>query len=290
MKALLFILLLLLISISPSLTAPPQSRYNNRQRIIYTVFTRFGVFHIQNVFDPRIRSLVTAHYHNTEITPPAEEGFQRVTIAQRTTYRWMFNTDPPTSISFMLSAVIEFTPRYHRGAGLPAGALEPGITVIDPHTLNLQHLTFRARKGAGGRWGRASNYLYPLAINFVFMTVLAPSAVGLDEQTERTLREQGIDAFLPLRARTSPGGSSSTQLRQPPPLQLDPGIWIHLLTNRMSDYQPGAIECQPAPETLDVRPDPEETCSQGALSGARPREPDDPGPQGGAKRPCVIPT
>jgi hypothetical protein len=62
----------------------------------------------------------------------------------------------------------------------------------------------------------------------------------------------------------------------------------------MGEYQPGQIECEPAPavalpedENLDPRPPPDEACGP-SYTVTRPRDPDDegdPGAQGEEKRP-----
>jgi hypothetical protein len=113
------------------------------------------------------------------------------------------------------------------------------------------------------------------------MSVLPPSDSVLDPRTERILQERGIDAFL------QQGAGSSTSQPQParPPLELDAGIWSHLLSNRMSEL-PGDIECVRR-QTFVPRPNPDETCRP---SGSRPRDPDDqddPEAQRETKRTCI---
>lgn len=144
-----------------------------------------------------------------------------------------------------------------------------------------------------------------MAVNFVFMTILPPNALGLDPVTERAIQRGLRDALLRRRGRdprsmwrgaSSSGASSSGALssgasssRAPHVpqllLELDAGIWVHLLTNTMSEYQPGAIECEPGPENLNPRPNPDDACRP---SSSRPRDLedlDDLDAQRGTKRP-----
>jgi hypothetical protein len=275
MKALLFTLLLLLIEISPSLTAPSTSKtsvpvYKGRQRVIYTVFAITGVFNVECLYDPRRRAVVLGSFAHTELI--SREGFTEVLIHERRIDRWTFTTNPPRSQSVTIRAGIYFFPP-NPGEG---EFLTPGITIVDPHTVHLEHITFTSRNAQKG-WERVLKNAYPQPAYFTFRTVLAPSAVGLDPQTEAAILELGMDRFLQQGARSSSG----PQLRAP--LNLSSGIWIHLLTNRMQNYEPGALECQPEPETQNTRPrpHPDESCSAAALPPPGPRDPDDPGDSGG---------
>jgi hypothetical protein len=284
MKSLLFTLLLLpLILISSSLTAPTQTNsriHQSRQRVIYTIFTLTGAaFTIEILYDPRPgeSGLVAGGFRYTSFEHRPEETFMRVEISRRNVERFTFNENSPEVQRVFISANIEFTPQYVDGRGaLPAGTLQPGVFVVDPGTVALRHITFMSPNPV-------PHSIYPQTVRFVFMTVLEPSASGLDPQTEHIIETQGIEGFL------QQGGAPLTSQRPQPPVQLDPRIWIHLLSNRMSEYQHGAIECTGAPKNLKRRPHDGDTCGASSTR-PHPRGPDDPGDPGaqrGAKRPFL---
>jgi hypothetical protein len=264
MKALLFTLLLLLIEISPSFTAPTPDTtsllYRDRQRIIYTIFTPDGgVINIECLWDPSTQSLDLAPYSDAAIERRVEDGTMvRVTINERSVRRWTFNINPGSE-NIHISAGLQFRPRN------PSlhGTLVPGVTIVDPNTVEIRQRTATNQnvRGEGG-----PNFA-PMAVNFVFMTILEQNALSLDSTSERYLGRRGPNYLVwpwpfPNRSR------NPVQL----PLQLDTGIWIHLLSNRMSEYQPGAIECQPTPENVTPRPSTDETCR---VASSRPHNRDD---------------
>jgi hypothetical protein len=278
MKALLFTLLLLFIIISPSLTALTRDRgYKNRQRIIYTLITPAGeVYNLEYIWDTIRDRLVEGRYAHMRFEY-VEGGITRAMIDERRVDRWTFNTNPPGSIGVPISASVDFT----RPLRSDDGTINPGVTVIDPRAVTLnERIPGAAVRGAE----RAPVELQAIPINFVFMTILPRGDDELDTITEGIIRTHGINAYLAQR----PGSSSSQCPRLP--LVLDAGIWVHLLANRMADYRPGEIQCEPAPEP-DPRPHPDDACGS-SNPPPRPRDPDDegdPGAQGEAKRPRLDP-
>jgi hypothetical protein len=282
MKALLFNLLLLFITISPSLTAPPspiQYYLRDNQKVLYTVFTESRVLTIEIIWDPQSRRLVVGGYENVVFTQPDfPGGTTLVEIERRRVEQWTFDSTRPARSHINIRAVIEFFPQFIglNSRGLRSTTLVPGVFVIDPRLVNLQHLTFNSGRTEDGGYKRVPANNRPLGVNFVFMSVLLPNTLVLDPETEHTIREQGIGAFLRQGA-----GSQPTQ----PPLELDAGIWIHLLPHRMSQYQPGDIECEKNPDP-GPHPHPDEACH---VSSSRPPDPDDqddPEAQQEAKRQC----
>jgi hypothetical protein len=263
MKALLFTLLLLFVVFSPSFTTPtppphlPPNLYTNRQRIIYTIFTIDGVVNIECLWDPSYRELVP-NSENMRIESRGGENFQRVTIDERSVQLWTFNTNPPGSENIHVSARLQFRheiPSFDR-------TLVPGVTVIDPNTVEITERTSTNRDVGE----------HPMVVTFVFMAILPTNSVDLHRKDERVIRE-----------RWGPGAPRPE--KRILPLQLDGGIWVHLLSNRMSEYPPGAIECEPAPENQNPRLHPDEICDP--LS-SRPRNPEDPVAQEELKRQCRL--
>jgi hypothetical protein len=293
MKALLFTLLLLLVAISPSLTAPPTppppppnpdltttARYMGRQRIFYNVFTTVGVFNIELLYAPDQQRIIPGYFLNTRITQPIG-GVTRVTIDERSVRRWTFNANQPGSVSNYISAELEFRLPYGLQQG---GGINSGVRIIDRQSVILRHLTFTIGYVDNRYQRQGEPRVHPLEVTDVFMTVLDPSWMRLDQDTENRIRQRGMRRFL------HDIGSASTQPPPEPPLLLSNGIWVHLLANRMADYRPGEIQCEPAPEP-DPRPHPDDACGS-SNPPPRPRDPDDegdPGAQGEAKRPRLDP-
>jgi hypothetical protein len=278
MKALFFTLLLLFIVISPSITAPSSQRQlrNNRQSIFYTFFTRSGVFNIELLYDPHIRSLVMGNYQNMELTP--RPGFTQVIISRRRVERWDLNVEPPRHITVYVEATINFTPPRYGPVELGRNVLVPGLFGIDLNTVTLSHTTHQYVPGEVRGRSKPTYRSYPQTIYLVLMTVLAPGAVSLDPQAEHYIRDGGMSAFLqPFLLQAGPGFGL--------PLPLDPEIWIHLLANRMLEYYPGAIAGVPPPSPRS-RPHPEEGCS-GTRSRQRDKDDqDDPEAEREGKRTC----
>jgi hypothetical protein len=217
MKALFFTLLLLLIAISPSFTAPASStHFAKKQKIVYTFVTAIGVINVECTWDPQLRSLVPGAARHVEFENRGE--FIRVSILERRTRRWNFEAARPSSMEVRVAAEFSFYPQYYQGDGLPPGSLNPGITIMDPLTFSLWHLRLTQRKGEDANWQRTVNES-PLAIDFVFRSVMRLGSRTLDDQTESTLRSpQGINAFLQQGAGPLP--DQCPLLR----LQLDGGI------------------------------------------------------------------
>jgi hypothetical protein len=300
MKALLFTLFLFFAVISPSLAAPPtppsppppddpsdpiNRRYIGRQRIFYNVFTNVGVFNIELLYSPSVIDLVEDNYGNTRIIQPRStpKGGRKgkttqVIIEEREVQRWVFNRNPPESMVNFISAELEFIRPGGQQKGTPIPA---GVTIIENQRVRLNQLTFNTGY-VDGRYQRVGEpRTHPLRVTAVFMTVLEPNALRLDQRTQQRIQQQGMQGYL-----RDTVGSSSSQPAPTPPLDLDAGIWIHLLANRMADYRAGEIECEPAP---DPRPNPDDACRQ---PGTRPRGPgdqDDPEGQPESKRPCTGP-
>jgi hypothetical protein len=276
MKDLLFTLLLLFVTIYPFFAAPAFAQrgsgriYANRQKIIYTIITDQGTSNIECLWDFNERRLVLGPFRNTELSLPPGEFSTRVRISRREVDRYTFDTNTPSAARISISADIEFFARFHRSPAYRNGALDPGVTAIDTSTVTLRRLGFRRQPNANRGWTNVVANAYPQAIRFVFMTVMPPSSPGLDQQTENTILEQGIGAFL------QQGVGSSSRRPPQPPLQLSPRIWIHLLTDTMGEYQPGDIVCETAlaPGSPNPRPNPNDPCRSGA-SCSRPRDPDD---------------
>jgi hypothetical protein len=263
MKALFFTLLLLFIAISSSLASP--SRYLGRQRIYYNVFTPEGVFTIELLYSPSSHQIVHNYFLNTEINPPSL-GAQRITISYRDVQRWAFDTNPPQSQNTLISAEIIF----RRPTGLRQRAsIPPGVSVIDTQDVTLSLLT-----------GDELN-ARPLDVTFVLMTIMEPDVTVLDRRTAQRIQDLGMRRFL--RDSVKP---SSTQLAPIPPLELDAGIWIHLLSGLMPAYKPGDLECEPAPEPEPL-PNPEEACRQPRARKRGPGDQDDPSGQPESKLPCT---
>jgi hypothetical protein len=255
MKALFFTLLLLFIVISPSIATP--SRYLGRQMIFYTFFTPEGAVNVELLYAPRTARIIANYFIHTEIGAPNLRT-QQITIRQRSTRIWVFTINPPVSLSISISAEIPFTrpEGVRRGVNLPAG-----VSVIDPRTVTLAQLT--ANPDPNMLNAR------PLEITFVLMTVLEPDATEVDHGTQQRIRELGMRRFL-----EPPAGPAPI-----PPLELDAGIWIHLLAGLMSQYQPGEIECEPAPP-------PDEACGPPVAGKRGPGDQDDPSGQPEPKRGC----
>jgi hypothetical protein len=288
MKALLITLLLLFIAISPSFTTPPTAyiakQYIKRQKIVYTAFTNIGFIMVEILWDPARQRLVTgnarniAFNHNPEGAPA---GTIEVNIPDRSIRRWEFTQTGLRSHYTHISVTFNFYPIFYHGTAftLPRGGLAPGSRTINSDLYNLRHLTFSVGPN-GHKRGQTET---PLAITYMFMTVLPLSVESLDTETEQTLRSGGIDVFLP----EAPEASFGPCLRPLP--QLDPRIWTHLLTNTMDEYQPGDIRCDPAPANPDPKRQP--NTSGSCRPDAFPRGPDDqgedpgnPGDQRGTKR------
>jgi hypothetical protein len=123
-----------------------------------------------------------------------------------------------------------------------------------------------------------------MAVTFVFMAILPPNSLDLHPVDQRVIRQRGPGALFPRRSFIT-SSSKAPQL----PLELDAEIWIHLLSNRMLEYQSGAIECVPVPEKLNPRPHPDDTCGASSSRSRRrdPEDPDDPEAQRGTKRPFL---
>jgi hypothetical protein len=263
MKALFFTLLLLFIAISPSIATP--SRYLGRQRIFYNVFTPEGVFTIELLYSPATLRIVQTYAFHTEIGH-SNLGVSRIVIHQRNVRRWTFNTNPPVSEAVTISAEITFVRPMdlRRRQNLPLG-----VSVINPQTVTLAQLTQNPDPGVLDA--------RPLEVTFVLLAVLEPDSLGLDPRTDQRIRELGMRRYLELEPHVGPAPI--------PPLELDAGIWIHLLTDMMLQYHVGEIQCQPAP--APPLPNPDEACRQPV---SRPRDPgdqDDPSGQPGSKRICV---
>jgi hypothetical protein len=288
MKALLFTLLLLLVVISTSFATKVKPRFVNKQKVVYTVFTDIGFINIETLWDPNLRTLVIGHasQRTTEIVAPPVAGFIRLTIRGRRTRRWNFGGTAPRFQLMNLGATIAFFPPYdHRVEGI---TLRPGVTLIDPATVNLWHVTLSSGQSEDGSWRRRGpSNERQLNIYFVFLAVMPPNSNILDTQTETVLRERGIGAFLQQGGR-SPAG----QCPQLPELQqqLTAEIWTHLLSNRMLEFRPGEIQCADAPEDEDLNPvpDPNEACNPPSCPRKGPDDQDDPGAQREGKRQCRI--
>jgi hypothetical protein len=296
MKALLFTLLLLLVAISPSLTAPPTppppppnpdltttARYMGRQRIFYNVFTTVGVFNIELLYAPDQQRIIPGYFLNTRITQPIG-GVTRVTIDERSVRRWTFNANQPGSVSNYISAELEFRLPYGLQQG---GGINSGVRIIDRQSVILRHLTFTIGYVDNRYQRQGEPRVHPLEVTDVFMTVLDPSWMRLDQDTENRIRQRGMRRFL------HDIGSASTQPPPEPPLLLSNGIWVHLLANRMSVYQEaGEIQCLPAPGD-EGQPVPDPNCPSSSCrppSPPGPRDPEDPGDSGaqrGTKRPWI---
>ena len=257
MKALFFTLLLLFIVISPSI-APP-SKYIGRQRIFYTFFTPEGVVNIELLYAPQTARIVPNYFIHTVVGPP-NLRVQQIEIRQRDTRIWLFNVNPPVSLPATVAADIQFT----RPEGVRRNVLLPiGVSVIDPHTVGLALLTETPDPNVLNS--------RPLEVTFVFRSVLEPDSTALDHGTQQRIQELGMRTFL-----NPPAGPAPI-----PPLDLDAGIWIHLLAGLMLQYRPGDIECDPAP-------DPDEACHQPDVPKKRgPGDQDDPSGQPGSKRSCT---
>jgi hypothetical protein len=298
MKALLFTLLLLFIVISPSLTAPPtltapsgqSTVYRNRQRIIYSFFTTFGIFNIELLYDPRLQALVRGPFRNMEFRPG--QGFTQVVIDRRRVVRWDLIADPPTSTLVWIEATINFTPPNYLGGVVPGYGVEfghnvlgPGVSIIDPRTVYFSHISQVAGEGQQG-WRRPANE-YPQTGFLILMTILAPNAIILDPVTQHTI-QAGIlrTSIQPIvRPFLQPGAGSPWIQYYQLPLQLDPIIWNHLLTNRMPEYNlndiPGAPPSKPPP-----RPHPNEGCSGTSSRQRNKDDQDDPEAEREGKRIC----
>jgi hypothetical protein len=283
MKALLITLLLLFIIISPSFAAPSTATvYVNRQKIVYTAFTNIGVINFEILWDPEQNRLVPGNARNTEFNP-RPDGTTQVNIRSRRTRRWDFTENPPTSQATYIGATFNLPHVYYQGQAypLPRGSLNPGIQILSPDIFNLRYITI-SRKARGGPRGR---YEHPLAINYIFRTVMRPGE-GLDQRTEQTLRSQGIDAILQRAPALALG-----RCHQPLP-QLDPGIWIHLFSNTMDRYRVGDLGCEPAPAdpaNSNSFPNPNDGCRPTSCSYPRgPDDQDDPGAQREGKRQCYF--
>jgi hypothetical protein len=267
MKALFFTLLLLLIAIPPSFTAPPPRfippSVRGRQRIIYTVFTTSGVFHVELLWAPASRRLVYGNYRFMVIEPPEMET-TRVTIERRAVIRFTFDRNapnrPPEDETKFISAVIRFTPpQWYHGPDvrLPDGSLTPGIFVMNPSIVTLGRVLYSNIPLQCGRWTRVYNDGGAYIVNFVIMTILFPNDIDIDTPTQHAIQAQGLAAYLQQSARYS--SNQHPQL----PLQLNAGTWIRLLANRLSDPDPVAVECEPEPQfpqNLGSRRHPGDTC------------------------------
>jgi hypothetical protein len=265
MKALLFILLLLLIVISPSLTAPTPKyitrAYTDRQRIIYTIFTADGaVINIECLWDPRLQRLVPGpHTTEMEIEQQTEPLVERVRLFHERVRRWTFNTNPPGSENIFVTARLSFTPETHNMNIY--GEVPTGVNVINPETVQIWQYTSRYT------WGLEYTTGTQLAVTFVFRAILPQNSLSLSVTDRNIIQTQGPGFFMQPIGRPDP-------TKRILPLQLDSGIWIHLLSGTMSEYKPGAIECMPAPEP---HPHPDDTCRASSSSScSRPRDPDDP--------------
>jgi len=268
MKALLFTLLLLLIAISPSLTAPAQLK--NRQTVIYTIFTTCGVLSIDIIWSIPDKKLVHGKHKHQEFEEKGH-GTTRVKIDERKRKRWVLE-DPPSSSNVYIRTTFDFS-----SVGMyPGGDLPYGISVIDSSTVTLSQLTFTVSSN-GEKSERGPTRLTPMTIKLVIRTVLLAGDWKLDQWTERGIRNLGMAGWL---AR---GASSS---REPPQLpDLSPGLWVHLLSDRMSEYNRNDIACEPRDANIDCgtscRPD-----------AKRPRDPEDPeddpaADRGAKRRPCL---
>jgi hypothetical protein len=276
MKVLLFTLLLLLTVISPSFAdLDINNAYWHKQKIVYTIITNIGTINIECLWDPERRSLVPGTARSLELSQ--EQEFTRVEIIERRALRWDFGANGPTSREMRVAADFRFDPTYYNGQALRPGSLSPGITIINPSTFNLRWLSFTTSRVTKQRNQVKDD---PLEVRFVFMSVMLPETRRLDPQTEQVLRSQGIEAFLQQGPRSSSGECL------PPPLQLDGGLWFHLLSNTVSEYQPGDVRCdnnQPENPNPGPNPNPNEGCH---TTATRPRDPDqdDPEAQPEAKR------
>jgi hypothetical protein len=120
----------------------------------------------------------------------------------------------------------------------PGGDLPYGVIVIDDYgTFTLSQLTSTV---AGGEHGsqRGPETVTPLTIYLVIRLVLLPGYWRLDRWTEGgIIRERGIAGYFPLL---------------PPQLpNLSTGMWIHLLTDRMLEYNVKDIKCEPRDAPAD---------------------------------------
>jgi hypothetical protein len=182
--------------------------------------------------------------------------------------------DPPSSSSVYIETAFDFNSAHMT----PGGELPSGVSVIDHSTVTLSQRTFTVHSTIYGT-ERGPVRRTPMTINLVIRTVLLPGDWRLDQWAERGIRDRGMAGYLQLGA-----GSSS---REPPQLpNLSPGIWIHLLADRMLEYNPNDITCEPRDADADCGP----SCRPDTPK--RPRDPedpeDDPGAERGAKRgPCV---
>jgi hypothetical protein len=263
MKALFFTLLLLFIAISPSIAT--RSRYLGRQRIFYTFFTPDRVVNIELLFSPQTHRIVSNYFTHTEIGPP-NLGVQQIVIRQRSARMWVFNINPLVSLPATISAEIPF----RRPEGVRRGvSLPPGVSVIDPRTVTLAQLTENPDPNVLNA--------RPLEVTFVLMSVLEPDATGLDSRTQQRIRELGMRRFL-----EPPVGPAPI-----PPLELDAGIWIHLLAGLMLQYRPDEIECEPAPKPIEPRHNPDEACRPPVAGKRGPGDQDDPSGQPGPKLSCT---
>jgi hypothetical protein len=268
MKALLFTLLLLLVAISPSLTAPTQLK--TRQTVIYTFFTTCGVLSIDIIWSVPDKKLVHALHKHQEFEDRGH-GITRVKIDERKRTRWVLD-DPPSSSNVYVRTTFDFS-----SAGMyPGGDLPYGSSVIDSSTITLSQVTFTVSSN-GQKSERGPVRLTPMTINLVMRTVLIAGDWKLDRWSERSIRNVGMAGYLEHRQ----GGASSS--REPPQLpDLSPGLWVHILSDRMSEYNRNDIACEPR----DANTDCGSSCRPDAK---RPRDPEDPedDPAAAKRRPCL---
>jgi hypothetical protein len=282
MKALLFTLLLLFIVISPSVTAPPSQGivHRNKQKIFYTFFTRSGVFNIELLYEPHIRSLVAGGYRNIDFTP--RPGFTQVVIRRRRIDRWDLNVDPPRPTLVWITATINFTPPNHGGVELGQNLLAPGVYIPARNTVSLSQTTQLYIPGEDRGQRTTTTNTYPQTIYLVLMTVLPFGDVSLDLEAQRIIQTGILRASI--QQVLQPFLTSPFQYYRLP-LRLSPEIWFYLLTNRISEYHPGAIAGVPPPSPRS-RPHPEEGCS-GTRSRQRDKDDqDDPEAEREGKRTC----
>jgi hypothetical protein len=297
MKALLFPLLLLFIVISPSLTAPPSlpahstqnNVYRTNQRIIYTIFTEAGVFNIELLYSPRRTSLHQGNFKNIEFRPGV--GYTEVEISQRRLDRWDLDANPPRAAVVFIAATIIFTPPpdVPIALGHAFGVLPPGVSIVPSNTVLLSQMT---RQDGPRNMPRVSPHQsIPQTSDLVLMTILAPGAFYLDPQTVHAIQLGGIRGMIETFFQPAPGSLLSKALQLP--MGLNPGIWLHLLSNTMSEYDPNAI---PGALPLDGQPrrrprtrarrHPDEGCS-GSTSRQRDKDDqDDPEAEREGKRQC----
>jgi hypothetical protein len=277
MKALFITLLLLFITTPPSFAAPPTTNriYVHKQKIVYTAFTNIGFIIFECLWSPARQTLVAGTARNVEFNRNPEGapvGTIQVRILSRRTRRWEFERYGPRATAIGIAATFNFYPVLYHGTAypLPRGSLAPGSRAISPDAYNLWHI----RNSVASNGDIRSSYEAPIAINYLFMTVLPTSVERLDMETEQTLQSRGIDVFL-----LQPPRSSIGPCLRPLP-QLAPRIWTHLLTNTVDEYQPGDIRCDPAPANPDPkrRPNTSGSCRPDAC--LYPRGPDDQGDPG----------